>query len=94
MFLLQTQPQPEQIQKQNTEDLAFNMLSKKEDVSSAGSGLARLTGYGSADEAEDEAASSVSEAIAVAGEQQFTDWTKMACLLCKRQFPSREKLTK
>ena len=70
------------------------MLSKKEDVSSAGSGLARLTGYGSADEAEDEATSSVSEAIAVAGEQQFTDWTKMACLLCKRQFPSREKLTK
>merc|ERR1711983_140566 len=27
-------------------------------------------------------------------EQQFTDWSKLACLLCKRQFPSREKLTK
>ena len=25
-------------------------------------------------------------------ENRFTDWTKMACLLCKRQFPNKEGL--
>lgn len=28
------------------------------------------------------------------GEEKLTDWTKLACLLCQRQFPSKEKLTK
>ena len=27
-------------------------------------------------------------------EDNFTDWTKMACLLCKRQLPSKETLTR
>ena len=27
-------------------------------------------------------------------EESLTDWVKMACLLCQRQFPSKEKLTK
>ena len=27
-------------------------------------------------------------------EENYTDWTKLACLLCKRQFPSKEVLTK
>ena len=27
-------------------------------------------------------------------EDNFTDWTKLACLLCKRQFPSKETLTR
>ena len=27
-------------------------------------------------------------------EENHTDWTKMACLLCKRQFPSKEALTR
>lgn len=27
-------------------------------------------------------------------EETYTDWTKMACLLCKRQFPSKEALTR
>ena len=27
-------------------------------------------------------------------EQQFTDWSQLACLLCKRAFPSKEKLIK
>lgn len=84
--------QPEQLQKQNTEDLAFNILNKKEEIPSAGSGLARLTGYGSADEAEDEVITNTTTNIR--GEEQHTDWSKLACLLCKRQFPSREKLTK
>lgn len=25
-------------------------------------------------------------------QQKFTDWTKMACLLCRRQFPNKEAL--
>merc|ERR1711988_1310522 len=82
------QPPDVQIQKQNTEDLAFNMvLTKKEELS--GSGLASLTGYGSADEPEEEVASMNS-----VDEQQFTDWSQLACLLCKRAFPSKEKLIK
>merc|ERR1712001_153398 len=28
------------------------------------------------------------------GEEKLTDWEKLACLLCQRQFPSKEKLTK
>merc|ERR1719411_1533902 len=86
------QPPDVQIQKQNTEDLAFNMvLTKKEE--SSGSGLASLTGYGSADEPEEEGNQPVA-AMNTADEQQFTDWSQLACLLCKRQFPSREKLIK
>lgn len=27
-------------------------------------------------------------------EEYYTDFTKLACLLCKRQFPSKEMLTK
>jgi RNA-binding protein 5/10 len=82
------QPPDVQIQKQNTEDLAFNMvLSKKEETS--GSGLASLTGYGSADEPEEEVA-----AMNAVDEQQITDWSQLACLLCKRAFPSKEKLIK
>ena len=27
-------------------------------------------------------------------EESFADWTKLACLLCKRQFPSKDVLTK
>lgn len=27
-------------------------------------------------------------------EENYTDWTKIACLLCKRQFPSKEALTR
>ena len=79
----------EPFQKQNTEDLAFNMLNKKEEP--VGSGLARLTGYGSADETEDEI---VNNADRNSSDEQFTDWSKLACLLCKRQFPSKEKLIK
>jgi len=79
----------EPFQKQNTEDLAFNMLNKKEEP--VGSGLARLTGYGSADETEDEV---VNNADRNSSDEQFTDWSKLACLLCKRQFPSKEKLIK
>ena len=59
------------------------------------SGLARLTGYGS-DSAEegDQGNSAGSASASNLDEQQLTDWSKLACLLCKRQFPSREKLTK
>ena len=27
-------------------------------------------------------------------EENYSDWTKLACLLCKRQFPSKEILTR
>jgi RNA-binding protein 5/10 len=86
----------------NTEDIAFSMLQKQPSsaeespaaataamaasgVGGGTAGLARLAGYGS-DSEDDNAANNE--------EQQLTDWSKLACLLCKRQFPSREKLTK
>ena len=76
----------------STEDLAFSMLQNKKDSGlnneSSASGLSKLSGYGSdsGPETEDQEVN--------LDEQQFTDWSKLACLLCKRQFPSREKLTK
>ena len=87
----------------STEDLAFSMLqNKKDDNESSGpaSSLSKLSGYGSDSGAEDQqqqqqAADELASSTAVnLDEQQFTDWSKLACLLCKRQFPSREKLTK
>jgi len=82
----------------STEDVAFSMLhnkSENEPIGSGPSGLARLTGYGS-DSAEegDQGNSAGSASASNLDEQQLTDWSKLACLLCKRQFPSREKLTK
>lgn len=70
----------------SSEDVAFSMFQNKSE--SEGS-LAKLTGYGSDSPTEDDGGS-----INAAEEQQFTDWAKLACLLCKRQFPSRDKLTK
>jgi len=76
----------------STEDIAFSMLQSKNDrestvkaAASNSSGLAKLTGYGSDDEEEDNGG---------IDDSQLTDWSKLACLLCKRQFPTRDKLTK
>ena len=84
--------------KTNTEDLAFSMLQNRNErersvaSKSPSGGLARLTGYGS-DDNEDED-NSVGGASGGSDEQQFTDLSKLACLLCKRAFPSRDKLMK
>ena len=86
----------------STEDLAFSMLQNKKDDNEStpsASSLSKLSGYGSDSGPEDQpdqqtnSASNSGEAVNL-DEQQFTDWSKLACLLCKRQFPSREKLTK
>lgn len=82
----------------NTEDLAFSMMQNRNErersvaSKSPSGGLARLTGYGS-DDNEDED-NSVGGASGGSDEQQFTDLSKLACLLCKRAFPSRDKLMK
>lgn len=70
----------------NSEDVAFSILQSSEDsnVNPQAPGLSKLTGYGS-DSADEEVQFD---------EQLLTDWSKLACLLCKRQFPTREKLTK
>ena len=73
----------------SSEDVAFSMLQSKNDreqSAAAPSGLARLTGYGSDDEDEDNGHGT--------DDSQLTDWSKLACLLCKRQFPTRDKLMK
>ena len=82
----------------NTEDLAFSMMQNRNErersvaSKSPSGGLARLTGYGS-DDNEDEDNSNGGASGGV-DEQQFTDLSKLACLLCKRAFPSRDKLMK
>ena len=84
-----------------SEDIAFSMLSKNKEstplLSSVanleGGGLAGLAGYGSDSDEESSAKGGGSKASKdPAG--QFTDWDKLACLLCKRQFSSKEKLQK
>lgn len=70
------------------EDIAFTMLNKKEGKKSFGEGLAGLASYGSDSEEESNSAAAKTD------EMQFTDFVKLACLLCKRQFPSKEKLLK
>jgi len=67
------------------EDIAFQILQRKDDKPD--SGLPGLAGYGSEEEEEEPANTSVAEL-------KLTDWDKLACLLCKRQFQSKEKLTK
>jgi len=50
-----------------------------------------LTGLASYNSESDEESSTSRPA---GGEEKLSDWIKMACLLCQRQFPSMEKLTK
>ena len=78
----------------SSEDVAFSIMNSKSSSNSelpsmdgAASSLAKLTGYGS-DSAEE------SDSLATLDEQQLTDWSKLACLLCQRAFPSKEKLQK
>merc|ERR1711874_682419 len=67
------------------EDIAFQILAGKAEL--ADSGLPGMAGYGSEEEEEDTSSSSIAEL-------KLTDWAVLACLLCKRQFQSKEKLTK
>jgi len=77
-----------------TEDLAFSILQQKERESREGStGLPGLIGYGS-DEEEDREKRNDSRAGMEVAELQLTDWGSLACLLCARQFQTREKLQK
>lgn len=84
------QPAPSQ---KGVEDIAFSILQggqrqqEPEPVPLA-KVLPGISGYGSEEE-EGEGGANTSVA-----ELQLTDWDSLACLLCKRQFPSREKLTK
>ena len=90
-----------------SEDIAFSIMQGKQMPEAspsssssmrrgAAAGLDRLTGYGS-DSAEEEPQQRpppVAAAQAPPSDEQLTDWSKMACLLCQRQFPSKEKLQK
>ena len=69
------------------EDIAFSILQRKEDQ--ATSGLEGLAGYASEEEEEVKNSSSMS-----IEEMKLTDWSSLACLLCKRQFKSQDQLSK
>lgn len=82
------------------EDIAFSILQRKDkpgqpgppeptgSSSNAGASLAGIAGYGSDSDNEESAG------VGSSGGDRHADWEKLACLLCKRQFPSKEKLTK
>jgi len=65
------------------EDIAFSILQRSEDKPSASNAAPAAGGYGSDEEAD----------ISLL-ELELTDWDKFACLLCKRQFTSKDKLMK
>lgn len=65
--------------------LASNVYLEKEDPFS-NNGL--VAGYGCGSDTEDEIEDVQQE------DRQHTDWSKLACLLCKRQFPNKEALTR
>ena len=70
-----------------TEDIAFNLLQRKEE-----GGLAGLAGYASdEDDADKTGAAGADMSIA---ELKLTDWSDLKCLLCQRGFKSRDQLTK
>lgn len=77
---------PSSSSQKGAEDIAFQILQRKDETPD--SGLPGLAGYGSEEEEEEQSAS-CSQA-----ELKLTDWEKLACLLCKRQFQSKEKLNK
>lgn len=59
----------------------------------AESGAGALVSYGSDSEGDGDAGDDEPTTVQ-AIEEKLTDWTKLACLLCKRQFPARETLVK
>ena len=69
------------------EDIAFSILQRKEDQASPA--LQGLAGYASDEEEEAKNSSSMS-----IEEMKLTDWSSLACLLCKRQFKSQDQLSK
>ena len=83
-----------------SEDIAFSMMQKRLTPSSMSSkdnssGLAGLASYGSDSEEEGNAGNFASSASPPATDSaQLTDWSSLACLLCKRKFGTRDKLEK
>jgi len=83
--------------RKNTEDIAFSILQCKDRDTREGSqaSLPSLVGYGSEEE---EPVAAQPEEVQLQGvsaaELALADWDKLACLLCARQFQTREKLQK
>ncbi|XP_054714622.1 RNA-binding protein 5-A-like [Uloborus diversus] len=74
------------------EENAFNFSGQAKEKS----GLVAAYGGESDSEVESESQDDGTRALDLikAEESKLIDWTKLACLLCKRQFPSKEVLTK
>ena len=80
----------------SVEDVAFSMMHQKrsqlvhqmEADNSSSRGMTEAAAPAAA------AASASAKASLDEEEAAHTDWSKLACLLCKRAFPSKEKLNK
>ncbi|KAK0168471.1 hypothetical protein PV327_002266 [Microctonus hyperodae] len=75
-------------------DAGYAILEKKSIINSyqeeedPGSGNGLVAAYGGGSDTDEEIEDVQQE------ERQHTDWIKLACLLCKRQFPNKEALTR
>lgn len=68
-------------------------------AAAAASNPALVASYGGDSDSDDEQFEQspqpgVSQRTGMLDESKLTDWAKLACLLCKRQFPSKEALTR
>eukprot|EP00095_Tigriopus_kingsejongensis_P000467 snap_masked-scaffold217_size252476-processed-gene-1.22 protein:Tk00467 transcript:snap_masked-scaffold217_size252476-processed-gene-1.22-mRNA-1 annotation:"rna-binding protein 5-like" len=77
-------------------DVAFSILRggvvAPSSTQLSGASLSSMSGYVS--EPEDEPVAAADGASSAVPEPNFTDWDGLACLLCKRQFASKDKLEK
>jgi len=83
----------------SVEDLAFNMMLQRGQASRATATVAATNQQQKQQQAAQPERSEPSAETATSedaneDESVHTDWVKLACLLCKRQFPSKEKLLK
>lgn len=85
---------------QGSADIGFSVLERKEPTQSAlyidpdpapflSKTESLVANYGQGSDSEDETAENTANE-----DKQHTDWVKLACLLCKRQFPSKDVLLK
>lgn len=83
------EPEPVADKSSNSLNEVLQVLQRKQLAEKKGHGGSALVAYGS-----DSDSDGVDERKTAELMESLVDWTKLACLLCKRQFSNRETLTK
>ena len=88
-------PQASAANNSSVEDVAFSMMHQKRSQLVHQTEADNSSSRGMTEAAAPAAAASASAKASLDEEEAaHTDWSKLACLLCKRAFPSKEKLNK